>query len=185
MSRSSGTGIYGNSFVHREVSEFDEDARRTLDGLGPVKPKLTAVEIRIAHEEALRADEKIITLDQNASDFLSLHPELPDTKSNAKVINDTLKAMFGDCAYTVEQFETAFRVCRANNLLQLDKEELARQEQAAAQERAKAARERRANETRVYTEDEKDSMSLEELREAENREIKRRQQQLGEEGGYY
>jgi len=78
-----------------------------------------------------------------------------------KQFNKTLDAMFGaNRTYTIEQFERAYQVCCANNSLELDRAEIAKQEQAAAKERAKAARAKRAVETRVYTEAEKEEMSL-------------------------
>jgi hypothetical protein len=119
-------------------------------------------------------------------EFVSLHPEFIDNEDNGKQFNKTLNAMFGaGLTYTVDQFERAYQVCLANNSLELNQAELAKQEQAAAKERAKAARARRAAETRVFSEAELETMSLEELRTVENQAIQKRNQKLGEEGGYY
>jgi hypothetical protein len=126
----------------------------------------------------------VSTLRQNADAFASLHSEYLDTPENGKRFNNTLKAMFGDCAHTVEQFEAAYQVLRANNTLDLDQAEIVKQEQAATNQRNKAARDQRARDTRTYTEDEKYSMSLDQLRQLETREIQQRMQRRGEEGGW-
>jgi len=166
--------------------EFNQNVRRAHDGLGPVKPQLTAEQIKAAYEEALAADETRSVNIQNSREFVSLHPEFIDNPANGEQFNKTLNAMFGaNLAYTVDQFERAYQVCCANNSLELDKAEIAKQEQAAAKEHAKAARARRAAETRVFSESELETMSLEDLRTVENQAIQKRMQQLGEEGGYY
>jgi hypothetical protein len=115
--------------------------------------------------------------------FVALHPEFIDINANAETMNRTLEALYGDRLYSVDEFEKAYAVCRANNSLELDEALIVKQQQAAANQRAKAAREQRAAATRVFSEAEKENMSLEELREAENREIRRRMQEAGERGG--
>lgn len=166
--------------------EFNENLRRAHDGLGPVKPRLTAEQIKAAHEEALAADETRAVNIQNSREFVSLHPEFIDHEKNGEQFNKTLNAMFGaNRAYTVDQFEQTYQVCLANNSLELDQAELVKQEQAAAKERAKAARARRAAETRVFSQTELEAMPLEELRRLEDREIQKRNQKIAEEGGYY
>jgi hypothetical protein len=169
-----------------DQDEFNQNIHRAHDGLGPVRPRLTAEEIKVAYEEAVAADETRSVNIQNSEEFVSLHPEFIDHPENGKQFNKTLNAMFGaNLAYTVEQFERAYQVCIANNSLELDQAEIAKQEQAAAKERAKAARARRAAETRVFSEGELETMSLEDLRKVEDRAIQQRNQKLGEEGGYY
>jgi hypothetical protein len=98
-------------------------------------------------------------------------------------MNRTLEALYGERVYTVDEFERAYAVCRANNSLQLDQSAIVKQQQAAANARAKAAREQRAAETRVHTEDELNSMSLEDLREVANQGFQRELQAAGERGG--
>jgi hypothetical protein len=134
-----------------------------------------------------RVDEKLALTHQNSQTFIDLNPAFVDSKANGEKMNAALKSLYGELprAFTVEEFETAYNVLRAANSLELNQAEIKRQEKAAAEERAKEVRARRASETRVYSEDEKYSMSLDELKEAENREIQRRMQKIGNEGGYY
>ncbi|MGA9798578.1 MAG: hypothetical protein WBQ68_06195 [Terriglobales bacterium] len=166
--------------------EFNQNIRRAHDGLEPVKPQLTAEQIKAVYEEALAADETRTNNFQMSDEFVLLHPEFIDNQRNGEIFNATLNAMFGaNRAYTIDQFERVYQVCLANSSLELDAAELSKQEQAAAKERAKAARAKRAAESRVFSEAEKETMSLEELRRLEDREIQKRNQRLGEEGGYY
>ena len=130
-----------------------------------------------------RADNTRIEQRAHADAFVALHTEWIDIDTNAQTMNKTLAALYGERLYSVSEFEKAYEVCRANNSLKLDQVEIVKQQQAAADQRAKAAREQRAAETRVFSEDEKENMSLEELRVAENREIQRRMQEAGERGG--
>jgi hypothetical protein len=127
-----------------------------------------------------RADTKRVAIETNAAEFLTFHPELIDNNANGQAMNRTLKAMFGDCAHTVEQFEAAYRVLVANNALALDKKVLAEQEKEAAKQRAEAQRARKV----TFSEDERYSMPMEELRRLESSEIQKRMQRIGEEGGW-
>jgi hypothetical protein len=164
-----------------ENDEFNQNLRRA-----PVKPQLTAEQIKAAYEEALAADETRSVNIQNSGEFVSLHPEFIDHPKNGEQFNKTLNVMFGaNRAYTVDQFEKAYEVCLANGSLELDKAEIAKQEQASAKERAKAARARRAAETRVFSEGELETMALEDLRKVEDRAIQKRNQKIAEEGGWY
>jgi hypothetical protein len=166
--------------------EFNTNLRRAHDGLGPVRPTLTAEEIKTAYEDAIAADETRSINIQNSRKFVSLHREFIDSPKNGDIFNRTLNAIFGaNRAYTVDQFERAYQVCCANNLLELDKAEIAKQEQAAAKDFVKATRAERASETRVFSEAELEAMPLEEVRKYEELQIQKRMQQLGEEGGYY
>jgi hypothetical protein len=183
-------GAVGSYLRHIENSadrdEFNINLKRAHDGLGPITPQPTAEQIKQLVEEAQAADETRATNKRNADDFCALHPEFLDHDRNGAQFNATLDAMFGtNIAYTLDQFERAYAVCCANNSLELDRAVLAKQEDAAAKERAKAARARRAAETRVFSEAELESMSLEDLRKVENQAIQKRNQKLGEEGGYY
>jgi hypothetical protein len=179
MSRVSGTGSYGNSIVHREVDPFDDKVRRSLDGtlneLPDTFENWSADRIKEAALGFERADRDRIAQKANADAFLALHPEFVDLNTNGQTMNRTLEALYGDRLYSVAEFEKAYDVCRANNSLTLDQAEVVKQQQAAANERAKAARKQRAAETRVFSEHEKEAMSLEELREAENRELNQRE----------
>jgi len=169
-----------------DADEFNQNLKRAHDGLGPVRPTLTAEEIKVAYEDALAADETRTNNFQMSDEFVLLHPEFIDHAKNGEQFNATLNVMFGaNRAYTLDQFERCYQVCLANNSLELDKAEIAKQEQAAAKERAKAARARRAAEARVFSESELETMSIEEVRKYEDREIQKRNQKSGEEGGYY
>jgi len=187
--RTSGVGTFGNATIQRDVDPFDDKVRRSLDGeklFDDESPRFedwSPAKQRSAYEGMARGDEKSTAHHQNADAFIALHPEFLDTDRNGQAINRTLQTMYGDIVFTVEHFDAAYRVCCANNLLDLDQAEIVKQQQAAANQRAKAAREQRAAATRVFSEVEKENMSLEELREAENREIRRRMQEAGERGG--
>jgi hypothetical protein len=188
-SRSSGVGSFGNATIQRDVDPFNDKVKRSLDGEklfddgSPRFEDWSPAKQRAAYEGLARGDEKNIARSQVASAFLQLHPEFIDIDTNAQILTRTLHALFGDVAFTIDQFAKGYEVCRANNSLQLDQAEIVKQQQAVANQRAKAAREQHARETRVFSEDEKENMSLEELREAENREIRRRMQEAGERGG--
>jgi hypothetical protein len=130
-----------------------------------------------------REDSNKIAQDANADAFLALHPEFVDIDSNGKTMNRTLEALYGERVYTVSEFEKAYQVCCANNSLTLDEAEIVKQQQSAANLRAKAERARRAAENRVFSEDDKYNMSLEELRQVENNELQKRLQLAGERGG--
>jgi type IV secretory pathway VirJ component len=187
MSRSSGVGIYGNAIVEREVDPFDDKIRRSLDGTLSELPDTfenwSAQRVKEAALGFARADSDRIAQKANADAFLTLHKEFIDIDANGQTMNRTLEALYGDRVYSVSEFEKAYAVCRANNSLTLDQAEIVKQQQAETNQRAKAAREQRAAATRVFSEDEKDNMSLEELRAVENREIQQRMQQGGERGG--
>jgi hypothetical protein len=167
-----------------EIDPLNQRVRDFLDDSMPDGPEnAPAEEVRAWAEHFQRADTNAIAQRENADAFLAVHPEFLDTKANGETMNRTLETLYGDRVYTVSEFEKAYRVCCANKSLALDKAEIAKQEQAAADERANAAREQRAQETRTFTEDEKYTMSLDELRQLENREIQKRMQQAGERGG--
>jgi hypothetical protein len=169
-----------------DTDEFNVDLRRAHDGLGPVTPRATAAQIKQVFEEAQLADETRANNIAASNEFVALHPEFIDHPKNGAQFNATLNAMFGEgLAYTLDQFERAYAVCRANNSLALNQEVLAKQADADAKERAKAARAKRAAETRVYSEAEKESMSLEELRTLEDHEIQKRNEKISQEGGWY
>ncbi len=186
-SRSFGVGSYGNAFVQREENEFDIDTRRRLDGLDPLNSekfeKWSPERVKEAALGFARADSTRIEQKANADLFVALHPEFIDVNENGQTMNRTLEALYGDRLYSVAEFEKAYDVCRANNSLTLDKAEIVKQQQAVANQRAKAAREQRAAATRVFSEAEKENMSLQDLRKAETREIQRQMQQAGERGG--
>jgi hypothetical protein len=174
MSRQFGAGRFGNgpNVYNESQSEFDLDTRRRLDGLGYVKPQLTADQL---------ADETRTTKSQSADEFLALHPEFLDVPKNANLMNDTLKAMFGDCAYTTEHFQAAYNVLRVSNVLDIDKAEVAKQQQAAANAQRKTAIKNVTDAAaRAFNPNvDYESLSLDEVRKRADEEL----QKAGERGG--
>jgi hypothetical protein len=188
--RTSGVGMFGHSYLHNQAAEdpLNVKARRSLDGTLDELPDTfenwSAEQVKEAALGFARADSDRIAQRANADAFLALHREFLDIDANGQTMNRTLAALYGDRLYSVAEFEQAYTVCCANNSLTLDKAEIVKQQQKATNERAKAARAQLAAETRVFSEDEKENMSLEELRAAETREIQQRMQRIGEEGGW-
>jgi len=190
--RSSGVGTFGNTYIHNQADEdqFNIRTRASLgdpDAIERLDPNdannISAATVKAVHEAALREDAKLNTRHRSADTFLALHPEFIETKANCDAMSRTLHALFGGIPFTTDHFQKAYEVLNANNSLTLDQATIVKQQQKAANERAKAAREQHARETRVFSEVEKENMSLEELRAAENREIQQRMQQAGERGG--
>jgi hypothetical protein len=184
MSRQFGAGRFGNgpSVYDQSQSEFDVDARRTLDGLGPTKPQLTAEQVKQAYELALRADETRTTKGQSADEFVALHSEFLDTAKNGQLMNDTLKTMFGeDCAYTTEHFEAAYNVLRVSNSLDIDQTEIVKQQQKAADAKRKTLIKGRTDAAaRVFDPNvDYESLSMEEIKKRADEELQR----AGERGG--
>ena len=151
-----------------DQDEFNINLNRAHDGLGPVTPRATAEQIKQLVEEAQAADETRTVNGQNSDEFVSLHPEFLDHRNNCEQFNKTLDAMFGaNRAYTLEMFEQAYRVCLANNSLELDQVEIVKQAQAEANTKRKAAQANRLFEAkRQFNPDEDYSnLSLEEIRQ--------------------
>lgn len=186
MSRISGSGSFGNgpNVYEQSQSEFDVDARRVLDGLGPVKPKLSAEQIKQAFEEAQREDQRVTTNKGNADEFLLLHPEFLDTNKNAQLMNETLSTMFGVDSYNVAQFEQAYAVLRPTGVLELDKALIARQQQEAADAQRRATIKRRNDAAaRAFNPNtDYENLSLEEIRNRANEELRVGGEQQGAAG---
>jgi hypothetical protein len=179
-SRSFSVGSYTRN-IDTQEDPFNQRVRAFKDDTVPDGPEnAPAEEVRAWGEMFQRADTKRVAIETNAAEFLTYHPELIDNNANGQAMNRTLKAMFGDCVHTVEQFETAYRVLLANNSLALDKKVLAEQEKEAAKQRAEAQRARKV----TFSEDERYSMPLEELRRLESSEIQKRNERIANEGGW-
>ena len=187
MSRVSGSGSFGlgPNIYEQQQSEFDVDARRTLDGLGPSRPQLTAEQIKVAYEDAQRANEKLAISSQSADEFILLHPEILDTDKNGQLINKMLKSMFGDVAHTVEQMEAATQALLVTDSLDIDKAEVVKQQQRAIDAQRKAAVKRRADAAATIFDPNADyeSMSLEEIKKRADEELRQQMQIAGERGG--
>jgi hypothetical protein len=173
--------------IHNPANDdpINDGARRSLNGQqrfddsSPRFEDWSPAKQRAAFEGMQRADAKLAANAENANLFLSMHPEFVDSEANGAALNSTLKAMFGDVEHTTEQFERAFEVARANNILELDAAEIAKQTRAATQQRAKTERSRI-----VYrSEDELETMPLEEIRRLDAIERQKQLQESGERGG--
>jgi len=76
---------------------------------------------------------------QNADEFCVIHPEFLDHEKNCKQFNKVLDVMFGaNIAYSLDQFERAYEVCKANNSLELDQVRNREQQQTATTHQRKA-----------------------------------------------
>ena len=175
MSRATGAGSFGNgpNIYDQSPTEFDQEARDTLNGLGPSKTKLTAEQVKQAFEDAQREDQRITTNKASADEFMLLHPEYLDTPKNAKLMNETLITLFGVGAYNVAQFEQASSVLRPTGVLELDQAEIVKQQQKAVDAQRKAAIKSRADaRAKVFNPNTSyDNLSLEELRSRANEEL--------------
>ncbi len=181
-SRTSSAGNYtrtldaADEVTDRVISVRDGDT----EALENNPETASAATIKAFGELFARNDAKLIALHRNSDTFVTLHKEFLDTKFNGERMNDTLKAMFGDVAYSLEQYEHAYSVLRANNVLEIDQAEVVKQAQAAANQRAKAAR---AAQKAVPTEEQLYTMDLDELRRLDAVENQQRLQLAGERGG--
>ncbi len=188
MSNAVGSYLRGMPNAADE-DQFNENTRRRLDGLGPVKPQLTAEEIKVAYEEAIAADQAY--QDQVASIeagkvFIAGHPEWRNTKENIALLNHELVSRFGVREYTIPHYEEAYASLRASNFLNLDKNALAAQEKQAAKEKFNAEKARSATSAaRAFNPNvDYNALSLEEIRERANEEARQQMQRRGEEGGW-
>lgn len=173
-SRTVGTGSFGNGpNIYQSQSEFDVNARRTLDGLGPEKPQLTAEQVKQAYELAVREDETRTIKSQSADEFVTLHPEFLDTAKNGTLMSNMLRNLFGDCAYTVEHFESAYQALLVTDSLDIDKTEVVKQQQKTTDAQRKAAiKQRQDAASRVFNPNtDYDNLSVEELRNRANQEL--------------
>lgn len=170
-----GVGSFGRgpNIYDQSQSEFDVEARRSLDGLGHSKSQLSAEQVKQAYELALRAHETRTIKSQSADQFLLLNPHILDTKKNAELITKMLNNMFGDCAYTVEHYEAATNALLVTDSLDIDKVEVTKQKQKAADAQRKAALKNRADAaSRVFNPNtDYENLSVEELRNRANEEL--------------
>jgi hypothetical protein len=146
----------------------------------------SAEKVRAAAEmfqrEDKRQQDRAVT-GQNGTDFVALHPEYVDSDANGQLMNHQLKTMFGDCLHTPEHFEAADQALRSSNFLAHNKAEVAKQEKAAAKARAEEERARRA--ARAFNEDSAyGSLSMDELRQRADEQLRQQMQRRAEEGGW-
>jgi hypothetical protein len=134
---------------------------------------------RAHFDEKVREVETFITNDDHALTFIALHPEWIDSEENGKALTCTAVAMFGQGVWSVQQYEAAYRVACANNLLVLNQAEIAKQKKAALKQRAAAERSRIIN----LPEEQLENLSLEDFRRLDAEERQRQMQAAGERGG--
>jgi hypothetical protein len=160
------------------VMAFRNDDASTLEDSPDTWP---AEKIKAAGDYFVKADTKLTARRENADAFVELHPEFKDNKKNADVMQRTLQTMYGDVAFSVEQYEAAYQVSCANNLLDLDGEELSRQ----AKQRKAEAKQRAEDRAHPVTPSESElyAMPLEDLRRLDAIENHNRMQLAGERGG--
>lgn len=173
------------SFFPKVETEFDQNTRRRLDGLGPVRPELSAEEIKVAFEDAQREDVTRTTNIRNADEFVLLHPEFRDTPSNGKLMTTMLNKLFGDGAYTVDQYESAYQALCVTNSLALDAAVVKQQQQAATEAQRRAALQKRTDAAaRAFDPNaDYDSLSPEEIRKRADEELQREFEAAGARGG--
>lgn len=189
-SRSFGVGSFGNAPSIVEESDFDTEARARLNGKhafddsSPRFEDWSPEKQRASYEGLQRADEKRTISSQNADEFLLLNPHILDTKKNAGLITKMLSNMFGDIPYTVEHYDAATQALLVADVLDIDKAEVAKQQQKAADAQRKAALKNRADAAaRVFNPSANyENMSLDELRNRANQELSVGGQQEGANG---
>lgn len=189
--RTTGVGSYGNAPSIVESTEFDDAARARLNGeptyddASPRFEDWSPAKQRAAYEGLGRADEKGTISRHSADEFLSLHSEFLDTKQNGDLMVKMLKNLFGDVAYSVEQYESAYQSLLISKSLDIDQAEVVKQQQAAANAQRKAAIKNRADaDARAFTPNvDYDSMSLEEIRRRADEQTRREFEAAGARGG--
>lgn len=172
------------SFFPKVETEFDQNTRRRLDGLGPVKPQLSAEEVKAAWEDALKEDQtqkdQAVSI-ENGKAFMAGHPEFVQSKENIALMNHQLRSKFGVRLYNVADYEECFADLRVSNFVKIDKTVVAAQERQAAKERYDAAKARTAERTFNPNANYED-MSLEELRNRADEELSLAGRQEGANG---
>jgi len=165
-------GRQPSGFQH-QLSEFDEQARARLNGQpvyddsSPRFEDWSPEKQRQGYEGLVREDVKTASIKAVADEFILLHPEMPDHINNGEAIAKNLRLMFGDVVYSVEMFEAAYDVARANGALELDQAEIVKQQQAEAKTKRKAAQDKRNFEAKRQFNPAEDysNLSLDEIRQ--------------------
>jgi hypothetical protein len=158
----------------REMIQQQDDILKTI----PLET-LRVVADRAAYEDKTQQDR--LATKKNADAFIAVHPELIDNKSNAFILLNQARTMFGDGELTVNNLEDAYQYLRdRTDFLKLDAKELAKQQkaQAKAHYETERARSVRPTEQELY------DMPLEDLRRLDTIDNQKRMQRIGEEGGW-
>lgn len=189
MNRSFSVGSYTrhvattvDPFNQRVMAFKNDDA----SGLEDTPENWSADKVKAAAEMFAREDQKQqnkIASGQNADAFLASHPEFLDTQANGQLMNHQLNTMFGDGLHTLEHFEAAYQSLRASNFLNLDQKIVREQQKEAA--RARAEQERARIAARAFDEDSAyGSLSMDELRQKADEQLRHDMQRRAEEGGW-
>jgi len=190
--RVSGVGSYGNApSVPREETEFDTQARARLNGQqvfddsSPRFEDWSPEKQRAGYEGALRADEKRIANTQSGNEFAQLHVEYLDTDENGDRMVRMLRHLFGNVPYTLSMFESAYQALLITDSLDIDKAEVAKQQQQATNAQRKAVGKQRQERERLrnLSEEEMNTLPLDEVRNHANRQLQEDMQRAGERGG--
>ncbi len=189
--RTSGVGGFGYAPPMANETEFDTQARARLNGKptyddsSPRFEDWSPAKQRAAYEGMGRTDEVRTVKGHNAKEFVSLHSEYLDTDDNGTLMAKMLKNLFGDVAYSVEQYEAAYQSLLVSNSLDIDQAEVVKQQQAAANAQRKSAIKSRAEASARAFDPNIDyvSMSLEEIRARADEESRRQFEAAGARGG--
>lgn len=166
----------------------DPNAIEQLDLNDP--DNLTAEQIKAAHEAALAADrthQNLLETQANADAFISAHGELKDSVANARLLLNQAKTMFGeDGPITVDQWEAAYQHLRSKtDFLAFNADALAKQQKEASRQHYAASRAAEAKRIVNLSEQQLETMSLEDIRRLDAEERQREMERIGEQGGYY
>jgi hypothetical protein len=180
---------------HQKPSEFDLRARARLgdpDAIAQLDPNdpdnIPAEHIKAAHNAALREDKSHqdrLETQANADAFIAGHPELKDSLPNARLLLNQARTMFGeDGPISVDQWEAAYQHLRVKtDFLAFNADALAKQQKEASRQRYADSRAAEANRIVNLSEQQLETMSLEDIRRLDAEERQRELQAAGERGG--
>jgi hypothetical protein len=160
-------------------SEFDARLKKLHDGqplttdedFETIANNLSADQIKTLFNKASRNDQEkadALRSKQDADAFVKLRPEFMDTGKNGRILRAHCMTAFGTAHPTLEQWDAGFQALAANNLLELDKAELARQADAATTSRAAQVKSEAFN-----GDDEYSDLDLDEIRRRANNVLNR------------
>jgi hypothetical protein len=152
--------------MHRNVDPTDI----LLEGLSP--EQIAALDQRVRQTEQVELERSAPSID--TATFLELHPEFADCDANSEELKRFLFARGqwnpeGTRWPTLYQLEDAFKTLKATGVLKFNQDELNRQAKEQAQERARQIQARggvaaAAANTPTESEEELETMPLEEIR---------------------
>lgn len=156
-------------YVDRQESSLDAGIRKTLNGEKQTTydsaedflQNAPLEEVRKAANKLAQSDQQKADLERSYADaaaFLKLHPEIKDTKANARLIVAHCKIAFGTTTPNLEQFAQVGESLAAAGELEFNQAELARQADAAATSRANTFR------AHAFNAEEAENLPLEEIK---------------------